>query len=145
MAKGVSKSEKQVATAAPTGVNHASAPLLMGAVVKNKAAARGLSPQQVAEYLHMEKRSVYRFFKRKYLSVPEMMDCSVMLQENLFNEYHPDLPPPPDPLQQEITRLRSYLADDEQTYKGRYETAARNLLKMQARAEAMEDMIVRLK
>ncbi len=81
----------------PGAVNYAYKPHLIGAVIKEIIERKALDPQQVADQMGITLRSLVRWYERKYLFVEQMYDISEVLQENLFLEYHPNVPPPPDP------------------------------------------------
>ncbi len=112
--------------------------------IKNKAEEKKLKPKDVAGYLGIKPRQVYRIYKMKHVDMPMLFQCSEMLQENLLLEYRPNVKPLPNPLQEENDRLHSYVKDDE-SYKGRYEALQKKNLMYEAQIEVLEKLVMELK
>lgn len=112
--------------------------------IKNKAEEKKLKPKDVAGYLGIKPRQVYRIYKMKHVDMPMLFQCSEMLHENLLLEYRPNVKPLPNPLQEENDRLRSYVKDDE-TYKGKYEALQKKVIVLEGQIELLERMVKELK
>ncbi len=124
----------------PSGANYAYKPLYFGKLVKEKARLKQMSNQEVADYLEMNVRSIPRYFRKKTPTLDDLFQCSEMLQEDLLLEYHPNVKPLPNPLQEENDRLRSYVKDDE-TYKGKYEALQKKVIVLEGQIELLERMV----
>ena len=129
---------------AGSGANYAYKPLLIGAVIKSKAEEKKLKPKDVAAYLGIKTRQVYRIYKMKYVDMPMLFKCSEMLQENLLLEYHPNVKPLPNPLQEVVDRLSSYNKDDE-SYKGKCEALQKKVIVLEGKNEMLQDLVMTLK
>ncbi len=110
MTKRKRQPAKRTIPVSENGINYASKPLLLGAVVKNIIDTNGLDEKIVAKQMGITLRTLRNWYTREYLLPDIMFDLSAVLGENLFAHYHPNLKPKPDP----AVELRKELAAERQ-------------------------------
>ena len=77
-------------------INYAYKPAKIGPLLKFKSEQNGLTPRMVAETLKVDVSVIYRAYKRTYLTIPQMAKWSEIFQENLYEEYYPNIKPLPN-------------------------------------------------
>ena len=95
MLKKTITNNKHTSNGLHTTENYGFEPPRIGPLLKQKAETLKLKPKHVAPLVDRETESIYRIYKRKYLTMPEMKTWSEALRENLLPLYHPNIKPLP--------------------------------------------------
>src|SRR4051812_36045699 len=95
-------------------VSYAYKPSRIGAVIQEHITRLNISVQTVAEFMDVTERTVNRWYTRAYLSFPQVLRLSELLQVNLLLEYHPNVKPLPNPLQADLDKNKGYAEDREE-------------------------------
>ena len=126
-------------TAQP-GINYASKPRLIGSIIEAIVKQKGLDEKEIAAKVKTTPDNFKRWYKRRILTIEQLMDLSEALGENLISLYIPNLPPPPDPcaaLQRQIEALK-------QEMKMMGEDAAKakvEIIRLEAKIELLQEQL----
>jgi hypothetical protein len=111
MAKNSANSKVPSTTWQAPSANHAYKPLKIGPVIKQICEEKHITPMELERRMKLEHRNVYRLFNSKQMAMPMLFKVSEALGVNLLLEYHPTVPPVPNPLKAENAELKQENAE----------------------------------
>lgn len=120
--------------------NYACKPYKIGAVIKNLMEEKKISVETVAQYMNVTKRTVENWYEREYLFIPDLMKLSELFQKDMVPLYRSNVPPEPDPRDEEIKKLKGYVKHLEGVEEENGILKNR-LLKQEGRIEALEEQL----
>ena len=114
MAKNNANEKVPATTWQPPTPNNAYKPFKIGPVIKQICQEKHITPMELERRMKLEHRNVYRLFNSKQMAMPMLFKVSEALGVNLLLEYHPNVPPVPNPLKAENTELKKENAEHKQ-------------------------------
>ena len=89
--------------------NYAYKPKKIGAIIKTLMVVNYKSKKELAAFTKVTVRVVGDWFHFDFISIPRMLQLSEFFGENLLLRYHPNVKPLPNPLQEELDKVKGYV------------------------------------
>jgi len=116
--------------------SYAEKPRLIGAVIMQLMAEKQLDKKIIAKQMGVTLRTFERWYKRAYLTMPQMLKLSPLLNYNLLADYHPNMKPAPNLLQEPLNEAKAELALMERKMKN-YEQLKTEKQQLEAEKEVL--------
>lgn len=109
MAKTTPPANSSSGTVRASSVSYAYKPARIGAVISRLMKEKRITKQYIADTMQVAIKTVERWMDADFISMPHLLQLSVIFGENLLLLYHPDVKPLPNPLQAEVDKQTGYV------------------------------------
>jgi len=115
-------------------------PKHIGQLVRQLAAESGYDKKYMGAKLNLHFRYIYRFYESDITDINRLIELSDIFNRNLLLEYHPNVKPLPNPLQQELDDAKEKLSEMD-VLERKNELLKKENLELKAQNDAYRDML----